>query len=149
MNEYSIIEQFVKNTHAETHSSYTLDIKDVFKVSRTGEDKRFKPFKKLHNRKLLWHGSRTTNFAAILSQVSSNSQNLIIYIFKCIINFIFRVFVLHPKKLQLQVTCLVKVYILLTWYPNRPIIVWLRTAIIQVYCFCVKLHWEICMYYVL
>jgi poly [ADP-ribose] polymerase len=69
MNEYSIIEQYVKNTHAETHSSYSLSIKNVFKVNRTGEDKRFKPFKKLHNHKLLWHGSRITNFAAILSQV--------------------------------------------------------------------------------
>lgn len=40
----------------------------VFVVKRQGEEKRFKPFKKLHNRKLLWHGSRTTNFAGILSQ---------------------------------------------------------------------------------
>lgn len=69
MNEFSFIEQFVKNTHAETHSSYSLNIKDIFKVHRTGEEKRFKPFKKLHNRKLLWHGSRITNYAAILSQV--------------------------------------------------------------------------------
>lgn len=69
MKEYSIIDQYIKNTHAETHSSYSLDIKNVFKVIRTGEEKRFKPFKKLHNRKLLWHGSRTTNYAAILSQV--------------------------------------------------------------------------------
>lgn len=69
MNEFGIIEQYVKNTHAETHSSYSLSIKDVFKVNRIGEEKRFKPFKKLHNHKLLWHGSRITNFAAILSQV--------------------------------------------------------------------------------
>lgn len=69
MNEFSIIEQYLKNTHAETHSSYSLNIKDIYKVVRSGEEKRFKPFKKLHNRKLLWHGSRITNFAAILSQV--------------------------------------------------------------------------------
>jgi len=37
-------------------------------VSRKGEAKRFKPFKALPNRTLLWHGSRTTNFAGILSQ---------------------------------------------------------------------------------
>ncbi|VVC30258.1 BRCT domain,Poly(ADP-ribose) polymerase, regulatory domain,WGR domain,PADR1 domain,Poly(ADP-ribose) [Cinara cedri] len=67
-NEFSIIEQYVKNTHAETHSTYSLKIQDVFKVIRAGEEKQFKPFKKLHNRKLLWHGSRITNFAAILSQ---------------------------------------------------------------------------------
>lgn len=40
----------------------------LFTVQREGEAKRFKPFKKLHNRKLLWHGSRVTNFAGILSQ---------------------------------------------------------------------------------
>jgi len=69
MNEFNIIQQYIINTHGETHSSYSLSVKDIFKVVRSGEEKRFKPFKKLHNRKLLWHGSRITNFAAILSQV--------------------------------------------------------------------------------
>ena len=40
----------------------------IFKVSRDGEYKRFRPFEQLHNRQLLWHGSRTTNYAGILSQ---------------------------------------------------------------------------------
>lgn len=40
----------------------------IFKIAREGESQRFKPFKQLHNRRLLWHGSRTTNFAGILSQ---------------------------------------------------------------------------------
>ncbi|KAF2885554.1 hypothetical protein ILUMI_20622 [Ignelater luminosus] len=66
--EYQIIQEYVKNTHAATHSSYELELLDAFTVKRQGEEKRFKPFKKLHNRKLLWHGSRTTNFAGILSQ---------------------------------------------------------------------------------
>ncbi|XP_053602526.1 poly [ADP-ribose] polymerase [Plodia interpunctella] len=66
--EFKMIEEYAKNTHAETHSSYTLEIEEVFKVVRHGEDKRYKPFKKLHNRRLLWHGSRITNFAGILSQ---------------------------------------------------------------------------------
>lgn len=50
--------------------SYTFyyEYFQVFTIKRYGEEKRFKPFKKLHNRKLLWHGSRTTNFAGILSQ---------------------------------------------------------------------------------
>ncbi len=38
-------------------------------VSRKGEAKRFKPFRALGNRQLLWHGSRTTNYAGILAQV--------------------------------------------------------------------------------
>lgn len=53
---------------------------DLFKVKREGEEERFQPFAKLHNRQLLWHGSRfvfffffslifrTTNFAGIISQ---------------------------------------------------------------------------------
>ncbi|KAG8225243.1 hypothetical protein J437_LFUL008780, partial [Ladona fulva] len=59
---------YVRNTHAETHDQYELDIIEAFQVSRHGEGKRYKPFKKLHNRKLLWHGSRLTNYAGILSQ---------------------------------------------------------------------------------
>lgn len=66
--EFGIIKDYVKNTHASTHSSYSLEIKNIFTVKRNGEEKRFKPFKKLHNHKLLWHGSRLTNFAGILSQ---------------------------------------------------------------------------------
>ena len=67
--EWSVLEEYVKNTHAATHTQYSLQIEEIFKVSRKGEAKRFKPFKALPNRKLLWHGSRTTNFAGILSQV--------------------------------------------------------------------------------
>ncbi|XP_055614181.1 poly [ADP-ribose] polymerase [Uranotaenia lowii] len=65
--EFKILEQYVKNTHAETHTAYELEIQEIFKIKRKGEDRRFKPFKKLHNRKLLWHGSRLTNFVGILT----------------------------------------------------------------------------------
>ncbi len=53
----------------------------LFQVSRKGEAKRFKPFRALDNRMLLWHGSRTTNFAGILAQVGqfpNSTQNFII-----------------------------------------------------------------------
>jgi len=66
--EYNLLQEYVTNTHATTHNQYSLTIEDIFKVSRKGEAKRFKPFKALSNRTLLWHGSRTTNFAGILSQ---------------------------------------------------------------------------------
>lgn len=66
-DEFKTLEKYVQNTHAETHRTYDLEIVDIFKVERSGEARRFKPFKKLHNRKLLWHGSRTTNYAGILS----------------------------------------------------------------------------------
>ncbi|XP_040407174.1 poly [ADP-ribose] polymerase 1 [Cygnus olor] len=66
--EAKIIKQYVKNTHAATHNAYDLKVVDIFRIEREGESQRYKPFKQLHNRQLLWHGSRTTNFAGILSQ---------------------------------------------------------------------------------
>ena len=66
--EYKDIADYVKNTHASTHSHYSLDVMEVFKISRQGETKRYKPFAKFDNRMLLWHGSRLTNFVGILSQ---------------------------------------------------------------------------------
>ncbi|CAH1792738.1 unnamed protein product [Owenia fusiformis] len=66
--EYQRLLQYVANTHATTHNMYDLEVQEIFKVQREGEAKRYKPFKALPNRKLLWHGSRSTNFAGILSQ---------------------------------------------------------------------------------
>ncbi|EFX75651.1 hypothetical protein DAPPUDRAFT_55885 [Daphnia pulex] len=66
--EFSVIQTYAKNTHAATHTQYTLEVEEVFKVVRKGESKRFRPFSKLPNRKLLWHGSRVSNMAGILSQ---------------------------------------------------------------------------------
>ncbi|XP_046454174.1 poly [ADP-ribose] polymerase 1-like, partial [Daphnia pulex] len=67
--EFSVIQTYAKNTHAATHTQYTLEVEEVFKVVRKGESKRFRPFSKLPNRKLLWHGSRVfNNMAGILSQ---------------------------------------------------------------------------------
>lgn len=64
--EFKMIQSYVNNTHAETHNTYKLAVEDVFKIKREGEDVRYKPFKKLHNRQLLWHGSRLTNYVGIL-----------------------------------------------------------------------------------
>ena len=64
-----MLKEYVRNTHGLTHNQYDLEVMEVFKVGRHGEEKRYKPFSKLHNRMLLWHGSRTTNYAGILSQV--------------------------------------------------------------------------------
>ncbi|KAJ3045123.1 Poly [ADP-ribose] polymerase 1 [Rhizophlyctis rosea] len=69
-NEYKLVEECLRTTHAPTHTSYTLEIEDVLKVEREGERERFEKggYDKLDNRKVLWHGSRVTNFAGILSQ---------------------------------------------------------------------------------
>lgn len=66
-DEFALLQDYVKNTHAATHANFDLEIEDIFKVARKGEERRYKPFKKLHNRQLLWHGSRLTNYVGILS----------------------------------------------------------------------------------
>uniref|UniRef100_A0A158Q7G0 Poly [ADP-ribose] polymerase n=1 Tax=Elaeophora elaphi TaxID=1147741 RepID=A0A158Q7G0_9BILA len=64
--EYKRILQYAENTHAPTHDQYKLEIVDIIRVEREGESERFK--KNIPNRYLLWHGSRITNYAGILSQ---------------------------------------------------------------------------------
>ncbi|XP_050235660.1 poly [ADP-ribose] polymerase 2 [Mercurialis annua] len=67
-DEFSLIANYMKNTHAKTHSQYTVDIVQIFKVSRDGEDQCYRKFASTKNRMLLWHGSRLTNWTGILSQ---------------------------------------------------------------------------------
>ena len=64
--DYKIIEQYVNTTHASTHSNYKLEILNIFKINRVGEDQRYNTH--IGNDMLLWHGSRLTNFVGILSQ---------------------------------------------------------------------------------
>ncbi|CAG8831578.1 13268_t:CDS:1 [Gigaspora margarita] len=65
--EFKLILNYVKNTQGITHH-IKLEIIDVFDIERQGERERYKPYSKLHNRMLLWHGSRRTNYVGILSQ---------------------------------------------------------------------------------
>jgi hypothetical protein len=66
--EFHLIEEYMKKTHAKTHDQYSLKLRELFKTSRKGEYDRFQKFQTLDNHQLLWHGSRTTNYAGILSQ---------------------------------------------------------------------------------
>ncbi|PPS00040.1 hypothetical protein GOBAR_AA20633 [Gossypium barbadense] len=66
--EFAMIVKYIQNTHAQTHSNYTVDVVQIFKVTRDGESERFKKFSGTKNRMLLWHGSRLTNWTGILSQ---------------------------------------------------------------------------------
>lgn len=63
---YDILVQYVKNTHGDTHSYYTLTVEDIFRVEKPGEKEKFT--EKIPNHMLLWHGSRLTNWVGILSQ---------------------------------------------------------------------------------
>ncbi|XP_073525701.1 uncharacterized protein [Phyllobates terribilis] len=66
--EFSMVVKYLKNTHGETHSNYSVDVVHVFRVSRGEDNERFNKFSSTKNRMLLWHGSRLTNWAGILSQ---------------------------------------------------------------------------------
>lgn len=65
-HEFKLIEKYLQSTHAPTHSDYTMTILDIFSVDRDGESNNFHSH--LHNRTLLWHGSRMSNWVGILSQ---------------------------------------------------------------------------------
>jgi len=66
--DWLLVEEYVRNTHAKTHDKYTLKLKNLFSVEREGEAAKFAKYEKTHNRQLLWHGSRLTNWCGILSQ---------------------------------------------------------------------------------
>jgi hypothetical protein len=63
-----MIEKCVKNTHATTHSSYSLEILEAYKMTKDGENAKYQ--KNIGNDLLLWHGSRLTNYVGIISQGS-------------------------------------------------------------------------------
>lgn len=60
---FKMIELYVKRTSNDC----PLKIVDCFEISRHGEADKFNPLN-LQNKKLLWHGSRFSNFVGILSQ---------------------------------------------------------------------------------
>lgn len=64
---FDILSAYLQNTHADTHMNYAIEIDEIFEINRHGEDRRYESYERLHNRKLLWHGSRLTNFVGILS----------------------------------------------------------------------------------
>ncbi|CAB9525008.1 polymerase 1 [Seminavis robusta] len=76
---YAMLKQYVENTRNATvpgvrsfgnsnWESRGLRLLDAFEVEREGEASRFVPSKSLGNRRLLWHGSRISNYSGILSQ---------------------------------------------------------------------------------
>lgn len=68
--EFSEINQYLLNTRGETHHvNYT--VQDIFRIERQGELERFQESgyaSIASDRRLLWHGSRATNFGGILGQ---------------------------------------------------------------------------------
>ncbi|KAF9769268.1 hypothetical protein IL306_013356 [Fusarium sp. DS 682] len=69
-SEFNHLKNYLNESRGSTHNmSYT--VKDIFRIERQGEFKRFddSEYSKISSdRRLLWHGSRATNFGGILSQ---------------------------------------------------------------------------------
>ena len=61
----AVLATYLKQTHAATHSTYTIELEQAFEVEREGEAAAFA--QQMANRQLLWHGSRLTNWCGILS----------------------------------------------------------------------------------
>ncbi|KAF5730027.1 hypothetical protein HS088_TW20G00397 [Tripterygium wilfordii] len=64
--EFPMIERYIHNTGRDLR--YNIEIVQMFRVSREGENEQFKKFNSTNNRMLLWHGSRLTNWTGILSK---------------------------------------------------------------------------------
>ena len=67
-DEYRLVDQYMRNTHGFTHRHYTLDIIDLFAVRKN------LPFAPGTNTVMLWHGSRLSNWAGILSQARASPR---------------------------------------------------------------------------
>ncbi|KAF4667304.1 Poly [ADP-ribose] polymerase 2 [Perkinsus olseni] len=68
--EFHMVEEYMRNTHAPTHNDFTAKPVAVFKASKTAEDDEWSkecPKAAKKERMLLWHGSRLTNWCGILS----------------------------------------------------------------------------------
>ena len=65
--EWNLINRAVQETHAETHNTYKMRVSKIFKVERDGERQRFEADPCFNNnQKMLWHGSRLSNWGSIL-----------------------------------------------------------------------------------
>ncbi|KAH7165698.1 poly polymerase catalytic domain-containing protein [Dactylonectria macrodidyma] len=68
--EFTHLSDYLNESRGSTHN-VNYEIQDIFRIERQGETKRFdeSPYTKIaSDRRLLWHGSRCTNFGGILSQ---------------------------------------------------------------------------------
>ncbi|XP_055374911.1 poly [ADP-ribose] polymerase 1-like [Condylostylus longicornis] len=61
-----MISKYIENTHGPTHS-FKLTIEYVYEARRLGEFQRYEPNMSFGNRKLLWHGTKRSNFQSILA----------------------------------------------------------------------------------
>ncbi|KID59615.1 poly polymerase 2 ADP-ribosyltransferase 2, partial [Metarhizium hybridum] len=68
--EYDFLKKCLNYSKGTSHH-ISYEVYNIFRIRRKGEQQRFKAFKLgkvISNKRLLWHGSRCTNFGGILSQ---------------------------------------------------------------------------------
>lgn len=134
--EFRELEDYLVKSAGKTHY-IKYQVQDIFRIERQGEGSRFSVSKygrltdDKSDRRLLWHGSRTTNFGGILSQglriAPPEAPGTLPP--AC---YVFRDSLTGPQH---PATCLAKAFISLTSRPNLPTTVLLSPAVIQV-CFC-------------
>ena len=61
--EWKLLEKSIKSTHASTHNLYDMEVLDLFSLDKENEAKNFQD---CGNTRLLYHGSRLSNWAGIL-----------------------------------------------------------------------------------
>ncbi|KAJ4316207.1 hypothetical protein N0V84_007989 [Fusarium piperis] len=69
-NEFVHLEKYLNESRGATHHM-SYEVQDIFRIERQGETQRFDNSEYAtikSDRRLLWHGSRCTNFGGILSQ---------------------------------------------------------------------------------
>ena len=69
-DEFLELKEYLMNTRGATHNA-NYQVAQIFRIERQGEHDRFEESEfsgPPRNRRLLWHGSRCTNFGGILSQ---------------------------------------------------------------------------------
>ena len=66
--EWDWICRYVRQTHAPTHNDFSLQVVHILDVHRSDEVRAFDAHHVRHNRQMLWHGSRITNWVSILSK---------------------------------------------------------------------------------
>jgi len=62
---HNLVERSILSTHADTHSQYNMVMEELFSLEKPSETTNFLD---CGNRQLLFHGSRLSNWAGILSQ---------------------------------------------------------------------------------
>jgi poly [ADP-ribose] polymerase 2/3/4 len=65
--EFNLLKEYLINTRGQTHGVTYQNVESIFRIERQGEKDRFIS-DTVSDRRLLWHGSRATNFGGILSQ---------------------------------------------------------------------------------